>query len=213
MKAAPQPAAKLHGRGARVKAARGNGRDRPSCGLLPDEFRNCRRGRKTGRIHELAECRGVKGGVFRAAVQLSAMDAGGYEKAVKALVMCALDIRAHSVPNGKNSGAISRRLAYPACQFERPCIDRGKRLASLNDLAARCSVTLGDRTSAIKQLAAVFDDDIGIGANELKAPRLHGLEDSVIILGRLAEGIGEAGAKDKFCFFQRHEARRLASLR
>ena len=102
------------------------------------------------------------------------------------------------------------RLARPPRQFERPRIDRGERLAGLDDLAPRGGIALGDRARAIKQLAAVLDHDIGIGTNHLQAPGVHGGENGVVILGCFAPGIDEPGAEDELGLFQRHQAQRLS---
>ena len=83
----------------------------------------------------------------------------------------------------------------------------------MDHLAARPGVAFGDRAGAIKQLAAVLHDNIGIGANELQVPRAHGGKDFVVIGGRLVPWIGKAGAEDEVRLFQRHRGGRLSTQR
>ena len=70
---------------------------------LPDEFRDRRRRRKIRGFQELAECRGIEGSVFRGAMQLLAVDAGGHEQTIKTLIMRALDVGVHGIANHEDS--------------------------------------------------------------------------------------------------------------
>src|SRR5438105_15874831 len=77
----------------------------PSRNFLPNQLGDRRRRREIRCFHELPECRGVERRVLRGAMELLAMDAGGYKETIKALVLRAFDIGSHGVTNHEDPRA------------------------------------------------------------------------------------------------------------
>src|SRR5208282_2223636 len=99
---------------------------------LPDEFRDRHCRRKIRCFQELAERRRIEGSVFRGAMQLLAVDAGGHEQTIKTLVMRALDIGVHGIANDEDARTIDEGIAMSSRQLQSSRIDRGTRLAGLD---------------------------------------------------------------------------------
>src|SRR3954465_4614789 len=88
-------------------------------------------------------------------------DAAGEEKAVYSEAERAGEIGAHRIPDRQHTVERGRPAAAFGGERHGAFIDRPVRLAVEDRLAAEFAIELGDRTRAIDQAVAAFDDDVG----------------------------------------------------
>src|SRR5262249_12971096 len=116
------------------------------------------------------------------------------EEAIEPKRSGALQIRSHGITDRQHA----RHRRWPAAQrrgfAKRSLVEWRIGLAAIEHLHAARSVGVRDRSGAIDELVAAFDNDVRIGAHHEQRARPHRRQQFAIVLRRLARVVEQAGA-------------------